>query len=75
MTMPDHWFQRLSNEDQERYRLWATNNYKAGQYINPMWHPVVRRECERISKGNETRGDGQVVNEGKALEEDAHEED
>ena len=39
------------DEEIEICRQWAWNNYKAGDDIKPYWHPVVRRECERINEG------------------------
>jgi hypothetical protein len=74
MTMPDHWFQRLSSEDKKRYRLWATNNYKAGQYIDPMWHPVVRRECERINRRNEAGSNNEAIGGSETVEKATNEE-
>jgi len=28
---------------------WAVDNYQPLTPINPVWHPVVRRECDRIN--------------------------
>ncbi len=47
--MPDDLFKRLSEEEQDEYRMWAINNYTPGTHISGLWHPVVRKECERIN--------------------------
>lgn len=47
--MPDGFFKCLSEEEQDEYRMWAINNYKPGSPISGVWHPVVRKECERIN--------------------------
>lgn len=75
MTMPDHWFKKLSANEQTNYRRWATDNHKAGQCINPMWHPVVRRECERINRRDETGSNGEAANGHEAMEKAPNEED
>lgn len=43
---PDVMFRVLSPEDEAGFRGWARNFYRPGTTINPLWHPVVRDECE-----------------------------
>lgn len=44
-------FKDLSTAEILDYKLWARENHKAGDTINPLWHPVVRRECQMIDAG------------------------
>ena len=44
-------FKNLSSEEHEQFRQWAQDNYKAGDEISLLWHPVVRVECWRINNG------------------------
>jgi hypothetical protein len=69
MSMPDYMFKKLSDDEEEEYRLWAMDNYEPGSDINPVWHPVVRRECERINGRDEARGDPEDSDESQAVEE------
>jgi hypothetical protein len=41
-------FRELDEEETIEFKEWARDNHHAGQPINPVWHPVVRSECERI---------------------------
>lgn len=43
-------FRELSDKEALESRQWAWKNYKAGEPINPMWHPVVREECKQITR-------------------------
>jgi len=51
----DWLFRGLDAEEIEDFIMWARDNYKPGTVIKSYWHPVVRRECERI---NEQRNQG-----------------
>lgn len=44
----------LSEEEAAVFRKWAREHYEPGTPINPMWHPVVRKECRQMNreKGN-----------------------
>lgn len=42
-------FRDLPPGEEHAYRQWAIDNYKKGAPISPVWHPVVRDECERIN--------------------------
>ena len=42
-------FRDLPPGEEQAFRQWAIENYVKGHPINPVWHPVVRDECERIN--------------------------
>lgn len=42
-------FRSLDPAEEASFREWAHANWQPGQYVNPMWHPVVRDECERMT--------------------------
>lgn len=43
-------YRALDPDEERRFRQWARDNYKPGSYINPLWHPVVRSECNRMER-------------------------
>ena len=45
VAQPTGIFRTLSSTEERAFREWARANWQAGQYINPLWHPVVRDEC------------------------------
>lgn len=52
-------FKRFTLEDEGPSRQWARDNYEPGTPINPVWHPVVRHECEAINvEANRVLEDG-----------------
>jgi hypothetical protein len=48
-------FRDLDPEEERLFRSWARENFTPGAPLNPLWHPVVRDECERMNaeKGEE----------------------
>lgn len=48
--MEDFQWRYLDKEETEEFRQWARDNYKIGDKVDPVWHPVVREECEKIRK-------------------------
>ncbi len=42
-------FRELTPEEEAKFRQWALDNYHSDEEINPLWHPVVQDECERIA--------------------------
>lgn len=42
-------FRRLNEAEFAEFRQWARNNYDPGAEINPLWHPAIREECERMN--------------------------
>lgn len=54
LTTPDpdavpSWFRTLDPSEEARFRSWARENWTPGQSINPLWHPVIRDECEAMT--------------------------
>ena len=49
-TMPDSFFRSLDDQETEEFKQWARDNHKPGDIIQGIWHPVIRKECERIDK-------------------------
>lgn len=47
--MPDDFFRDLTDDEIAEFRAWARANYTPGDTINPVWHPVVREECELMN--------------------------
>ena len=48
-TMPDNFFRDLDATEAEEFKQWARDNYKPGDPISGIWHPVIRLECARIN--------------------------
>ena len=38
-------FKELTVEEAQEFAQWARDNYKPGDPIPGIWHPVVQREC------------------------------
>ena len=38
-------FRELSKKEEAVFRQWARDNYKPGEPISGIWHPVVQNEC------------------------------
>jgi len=49
------YIQHLSEDEIDDMRQWAWDNYKPGDAVKSYWHPIVRRECERIERGGNTK--------------------
>lgn len=45
-----HLFRALDPAEAERFREWAREHHRPGEPVSPLWHPVVRDECERIDE-------------------------
>ena len=43
-------FKKLDEVEIPKFKEWARNNYKPGTAIDPLWHPVVKEECEKLNK-------------------------
>ena len=41
-------FKELTPEEEVEFRLWARNNWKAGDPLVSVWHPKVVEECGKI---------------------------
>ena len=44
--MDNSFFKVLTKEEEVLFRQWARDNYKAGDGIPEIWHPVIREECK-----------------------------
>jgi hypothetical protein len=42
-------FRNLTAEEVEEFRVHARENFTPESAVNPVWHPVYRHECDRIS--------------------------
>ena len=43
-------FRDLNSEEVKEFRQWTRDNYKPGEQISPVWHPVVQHECAEMNK-------------------------
>ena len=50
--MTDDMFRVLTFEETQKFRQWARENWKPGDPVNEVWHPVVRDECRKIEEEN-----------------------
>ena len=41
-------FRPLDDAEVARFEQWARDHYQPGDYIDPVWHPVVQQECRAI---------------------------
>lgn len=46
--MDNSFFRELTEAEVADFRQWARDNWKPGDPIEEIWHPVVRDECQRI---------------------------
>lgn len=47
----DSLFRDLDDEEEERFRQWARDNYEKYSEISGIWHPVCQDECKKINEG------------------------
>lgn len=50
--MDNNFFRTLNADEEQTFRQWARDNWKPGDEINALWHPVVRDEIAKISVEN-----------------------
>ena len=43
-------FRDLSFNEACEFRQWAKDNYKVGEPISGIWHPIVQDECVKMNK-------------------------
>lgn len=55
-------FRDLSEAEEEEFRQWARDNFKAGDTINVVWHPVVQDECRKMVVDRTSSGYGNPQN-------------
>jgi len=41
-------FRDLNDKEQKEFRQWARENFKLGNKICEVWHPIVRQECKKM---------------------------
>jgi len=41
---------KLDEKEEKEFRQWARNNYKVGDEIPVLWHPVTVNECKKMNK-------------------------
>lgn len=43
-------FKPVDEIDVASFKQWARDNYKPGEEISGVWHPVVQKECVKINE-------------------------
>ncbi len=41
-------FRFLTKDEEEKFRLWARENYTPLTEISELWHPAVQDECRKM---------------------------
>lgn len=54
-------FRELNEKEEKEFRNWARENYKAGELISKIWHPIVQDECDKMNRSNELDDDGNCL--------------
>jgi hypothetical protein len=63
-TMDDTGMYRdLNKQEVLEFQQWARQNYNPGDPISPIWHPVVKAECELINNEDHREIDDVYLNE------------
>jgi len=42
-------WRELTKEEELEFRKWARENYKLGEPVDALWHPVVRDEINKMA--------------------------
>lgn len=45
-------FRELNDQEELEFRQWARDNWKLGDEINELWHPIVIDEIKRMQNDN-----------------------
>ena len=48
--MKDSFFRQLTLEEEKPFRQWARDNWKFGDKVQEVWHPVVRDEIAKMQR-------------------------
>jgi hypothetical protein len=48
--MDDSLFRKLDEQEEKQFRLWARQNWKPGDPVSDVWHPVVRDEIRLMQE-------------------------
>jgi hypothetical protein len=43
-------FRDLNESESNEFKQWARDNYKLGDSIKSIWHPVIQDECGKINQ-------------------------
>lgn len=43
-------FRKLTPKEESKFKAWARSNYKPGEPIEGIWHPVVQEECVQMNR-------------------------
>ena len=46
--MKSSFFRELSNDETQEFQKWARENWKIGDKVRSIWHPVVQEECAKM---------------------------
>jgi hypothetical protein len=46
----DGLFRNLTLAEEVEFKVWAREYYEPNAHIDEVWHPVIRKECEKINK-------------------------
>jgi len=50
--LPDFCFRQLNADETVEFLNWAHENYRIGDPIPGIWHPLIRAECHRMNSKN-----------------------
>jgi hypothetical protein len=48
-------FRSLTDKEEMKFRKWARDNYKLGDEIGEIWHPVIKDECKKMKDESEEK--------------------
>jgi hypothetical protein len=57
----DNFFRELGGIEIVEFKQWARDNFKTGDVINSLWHPIVRKECEKMETETKVKSRDQVI--------------
>ena len=41
-------YRELSNKEAQEFQEWARENWKVGDKVRSVWHPVIQEECAKM---------------------------
>lgn len=50
--MDDTFFRHLDSKEEEQFRQWARDNFDPHKEADPVWHPCVRDEWQKLSRND-----------------------
>lgn len=55
-------FRELSEQEVEEFKKWARDNFDpSSDMLNPVWHPVVRDECNKMIAEAQAKSDEWMI--------------